>query len=163
MYYDHSARHELVSPFRQNVDILDIDFQRRFSLGSRHDLIWGFGYRNTDMAIQGIPFNLEYIPPQRNDNLFSYFIQDQVTLREDLLYLVMGSKFEHNDYTGFEYQPSVRMLWTPTPRHSVWAAVSRAVRMPTYADADVELTLAPSVILPPPPIEIPIFPVIAGR
>ncbi|MBN1591273.1 MAG: TonB-dependent receptor [Pirellulales bacterium] len=159
LYYDHTARHDVITPFLENIDVLDIDFQHRFPLGSRHDVIWGCAYRNTDMATRPVPFNVAYVPAQRNDNLFSYFVQDQITLRDDLLYLIMGSKFEHNDYTGFEYQPSVRMLWTPTPRHSLWASVSRAVRTPSYVDANIELTTVPSVILPGP---VPIFPVITG-
>ncbi len=45
--------------------------------------------------------------------------------------LLVGSKFEHNDYSGFEYQPNARLIWTPTEHHSLWGAVSRAVRTPS--------------------------------
>ena len=46
------------------------------------------------------------------------------------LRFTLGSKFEHNDFTGFEYQPTARLLFTPTNKQSVWAAVSRAVHTP---------------------------------
>src|SRR6266516_5012056 len=51
--------------------------------------------------------------PHRHPQLFSAFVQDQITLVEDTLSLTLGSKFEHNDHTGFEVQPTARFLWTP--------------------------------------------------
>jgi len=165
MYYDHVRRDEILSTLQARCDILDLDYQYRFPLGSRHEVICGCGYRNTDMYIRGIEFQYVYVPPHRNDNLFSYFVQDQMTLSDDLLYLIMGSKFEHNDYTGFEYQPSVRLLWTPTERHSLWASVSRAVRVPSYVDANIRFISPPVEIVPffPPWDEAPIFPVLVGN
>ena len=50
--------------------------------------------------------------------------------------LTLGSKFEHNDYSGFEYQPSGRLAWTPAERHTVWGAISRAVRSPSRIDQE---------------------------
>ena len=58
-------------------------------------------------------------------------------LQDDLWYLVAGSKFEHNDFSGFEYQPSVRLLYTPTERKTWWAAVSRAVRTPSRVNQNL--------------------------
>ena len=55
--------------------------------------------------------------------------------------LILGSKFEHNDYTGFEYQPTARLLWTPSDKHSAWTAVSRAVRTPSRYDEDSEINV----------------------
>ncbi|MBN2216056.1 MAG: TonB-dependent receptor [Pirellulales bacterium] len=165
MYYDHARRKEILSPLRARSDILDLDFQYRFPLGSRHDVICGCAYRNTDMEILGIPFQYEFIPPYRNDSLYSYFVQDQITLREDLLFLIAGSKFEHNNYTGFEYQPSIRLLWTPDDQHSLWASVSRAVRVPSFIDANIQYISVPPEIVPFfPPYDIaPIFPVFVGN
>jgi len=105
-------------------------------------MIWGFGYRNTKDAVRDRVLTIgpqsiaDMTPQRRADDLFGYFLQDEITLREDLLYFTVGSKFEHNDYTGFEFQPTGRLLWTPSPRHSLWAAISRAVRTPTRAEAD---------------------------
>jgi len=70
------------------------------------------------------------IPPDRSDNLYSCFVQDQITLSEDLWYLTAGSKFEINDYTGFEYQPSIRLLWTPDEKHSLWSSVREQSELP---------------------------------
>lgn len=161
-YYDHSSRHDMESLFCQDIDIFDLDFQYRFPLG-RHDVICGCSYRNTNMKMRNSPFDVGYFPPSRNDNLIGYFIQDQISLREDLLYLIMGSKFEHNDYTGFEYQPSIRLLWTPSDRQSIWASISRAVRTPSYANANLQKTGTPVGYITPPMPPIPVFPVLNGN
>ena len=75
----------------------------------------------------------------RHTQVFSVFVQDQISLIEDKLSLTIGSKFEHNDFTGFEFQPTGRLLWTPTNRQSVWLAVSRAVRTPTLLENDIDV------------------------
>jgi len=167
-YYDNVQRHVRDTIYKDGYDIFDLDFQHRFPLGDRHDVIWGCGYRNTKMTSRSNPFHLSFDPPERTDNLFSYFLQDQITLREDLLYLIMGSKFEHNDYTGFEFQPSVRMLWTPSSRHSIWGAISRAVQVPVWGNDNSIIINPPAMILPPDPTtdpptpEMPVFPVLIG-
>ena len=51
--------------------------------------------------------------------------------------LILGSKIEYNVFTGFEFQPSVRTAWNPHPNHTIWAAFSRAVRLPTISDENV--------------------------
>ncbi|MEN8215591.1 MAG: TonB-dependent receptor [Pseudomonadota bacterium] len=56
-----------------------------------------------------------------------------------LIFNIVGKQFEHNDYVGFEYQPSTRLLWSPHDQHSLWAAVSRAVRTPSRYDEDSEV------------------------
>jgi len=61
------------------------------------------------------------------------------------LELTLGTKLEHNDFTGFEVQPTARLLWTPTPRQSIWAAASRAVRTPNLSEESGRGTLLQSV------------------
>ena len=75
-------------------------------------------------------------PARHQEQLFSGFVQDEITLFPDRLKATLGSKFERYDYTGFEIQPSGRLLWTPTEKQTVWAAVSRAVRTPSRFDLD---------------------------
>ena len=162
LYYDRTSRETTGTGFGEDRDTIDLDFQHRFPLAECHSLICGFGYRNTKDTIQDAPFCLTLDPDQRADDLFSYFVQDEITLSEDLLYLTVGSKFEHNDYTVFEYQPTGRLLWTPTPRHSIWTSISRAVRTPSRAEDDVQITGLPVAIMPPPPVPVPVFPLMTG-
>jgi iron complex outermembrane receptor protein len=131
MYYD---RYELKGPVDSETrNTFDFELQHRFALAKRHDLVWGLGYRFTTDQIRNSP-TIIFRPSSRGDHLFSAFVQDDITLVENRLRLTLGSKFEHNDYTGFEVQPNVRLLWTPHERHTMWAAVSRAVRTPARFD-----------------------------
>jgi len=60
-------------------------------------------------------------------------VQDEIKLRENLLF-IMGTKLEHNDYTGFEVEPNARLQWNVTSKQMLWAAISRAVRTPSRLD-----------------------------
>jgi iron complex outermembrane receptor protein len=132
-YYDRASREEALS--RETRDTLDIDLHHHFAEG-RHDLVWGAGYRFTVSYLSGRDVAF-FDPERRSDNLLSAFIQDEITVVRDRLRVTLGSKFERNDYTGFEVQPSVRLLWTPDARHTLWGAVSRAVRTPSRVETDI--------------------------
>lgn len=133
-YYDRFNRQE--ETVASGQETLDLDFQYRFSFDERNEVICGAGYRHVDDHFFGT-FAVSWFPNFRNTDLFGYFVQDQFTLDEDRWYLISGSKFEHNDFTGFEVQPSVRLLYLPSERASAWAAVSRAIRTPGRAEDDI--------------------------
>ncbi|HTH46815.1 MAG TPA: TonB-dependent receptor [Candidatus Limnocylindria bacterium] len=143
LYYD---RAQLRAPFQSSGaipagplldarDTVDLDFQQRFPLGERNRLVWGFGYRFTHDQIHAAPI-VTFLPERLDQNLFNAFVQDEIRLRDDL-FLTLGSKVEHNDYTGFEYEPSARLQWNVTGRQMLWGAVSRAVRTPSRYDRDL--------------------------
>jgi len=127
LYYDRTKRRENIDP--SETDTLDFELKHLFSLGLDHNIVWGVHYRYINDQLNN-NFYLTLEPEQANLNLFSFFMQDEYTLIEDELFLTVGSKFEHNDYTGYEIQPNARILWNPANKHSVWGAVSRAVRTP---------------------------------
>lgn len=139
LYYDRTERDEIFG--NADRDTLDIDFQHRFSWGNRQEVIWGLGYRLTSDEISTGNSFVVFDPVSRTDHLFSGFIQDDITLIKDRLRLTLGSKFEHNDYTGFEIEPNARILWTPHESHSIWSAASRAVRTPSRYETDVQAIL----------------------
>jgi iron complex outermembrane receptor protein len=135
-YYDNYGR---VTPFANlNQRTYDVDFLYRFPIGDSHNVVCGTEYRRIDDHFFG-DFGLSLDPVRRSTNLFSYFVQDEMTLVEDEWYFIAGSKFEHNSFTHFEYQPSVRLLHTPSERESVWVAISRAVRTPNRFEEGLEL------------------------
>lgn len=127
-YYDEWDRKEPLATNAQKT--FDVDFQRRLPVGSRHNVIMGAGFRDIDDRIVFLSAQGSVDPPVLSTELYSCFVQDEITVAEDRLYLTVGSKFEHNAFTGFEYQPSVRLLHLPSERESTWFSVSRAVRVP---------------------------------
>jgi len=145
-YYDDNKRHEVY--VRQQHKIFDLDFQHRFQPISRHDLIWGLGYRQIKDNLQNND-QMQISPERETLEIFSTFIQDEITLTDRLL-LTAGSKFEHNDTSGTEIQPSLRLLWKANEKQSLWFAVSRAVRTPSRAEQDATVTIG-MVKLPSPP------------
>ncbi len=131
-YYDHFKQEQVGTS--ETRDTFDFDAQHRFQLGMRNDIMWGLGYRySADEFPTALPeaFYLSWVPPRRHDQVFSAFVQDEIMLVPRRFSVTIGSKFEHNDYTGFECEPSVRLLWTPSEKQTVWAAVSSAVRTPS--------------------------------
>lgn len=69
--------------------------------------------------------------------MLSGFVQDQIEIVPLNLEITLGSKFLHNDFTGVEIQPSVRLAWKPDDAQTIWTAVSRAVRTPSRFDEDL--------------------------
>lgn len=133
-YYDRSER-RIGSFFDETRDTYDLELQYRLGRG-RQDIVWGLGYRLTSDEVMDSE-NIRWRPLNRTLHLFSGFVQDDISLVPDKWHLVLGSKFEHNDFTGFEYQPSVRTSWVPNERHTLWAAFSRALRAPSRIDRDL--------------------------
>lgn len=132
-YYDHIDRDGPTASFLS--DTFDLDFQYRFPWGNRHAITWGLGYRyTTDNVMFQPPVFFE--PQHRDLHLATAFVQDEIQLVKDRLALTLGSQFQYYSFTGLDWQPTVRLKWTPTPRQTVWAAVSRALRTPSRADND---------------------------
>ncbi len=104
------------------------------------------------MIINNNPFLNTISPVNRNDQLFNAFIQDEITLIDDTLWFTIGSKFEHNDYSGFEVQPTAKLMWTPHHHHRLWGAVSKAVRTPSRLEHNINIL---SRVIPPTPSPTP--------
>lgn len=126
-YVDYTGRN--IFYYDQQVFTYDMDFQYNLRKMGRNQFTVGAGYRLTSDDIDGTAF-LSYNPSQRSDNLYNAFIQDKITLIDEKLALTIGSKFEQNDYTGFEHQPSARIAYTPNFNNTLWASVAKAVRVP---------------------------------
>jgi iron complex outermembrane receptor protein len=150
-YYDRTER-DIPQTFTERRDTFDLDFQHVMGIGARHEFIWGLGARYSEDSIDNSAF-ASFLPPSRGDWTFSGFVQDRIDLWQRRLFLTAGAKVEHNHYSGEELQPNLRVTWLPSDRQTLWAAVSRAVRIPARLDADLQLT-APFTI---PGLPVPLF------
>jgi iron complex outermembrane receptor protein len=135
-YYDRTS---IVGPqLVEARNTLDVDFVHHRKL-PRHDLRWGLGVRwSPSRFTQTVP-SLDLASHETTDSIYSAFVQDEIALAVKRLSLTVGVKVEHNNYTGAESQPSARLLWTPTERHTFWAGVTRAVRTPSLLETDLRL------------------------
>lgn len=145
VYYDRTKR-DIPSVFGETLDSYDVTLGHRFALAARHDVVWGLGYRLTSDDVRNRSA-LAFLPPRLTHRLYTGFVQDEIALSANRLFLTVGSKVEHNDYTDFEYQPGVRLAWTPTPTQTIWGAVSRAVRAPSRIDRDLFAPSQPPYLL----------------
>ncbi len=142
---------------REKLNTLDFDFKNHNAIGSRNDLVWGFGYRYTDDHLGNpanvlqtrslLGFSIGFVPDTMQYSLFSTFLQDEIKLNENLS-LTVGSKLEHNAFTGFQYEPSARLAWTPTANQTFWAAQSLAVRQPSRLDTSMQVDFAAIPVAP---------------
>jgi iron complex outermembrane receptor protein len=142
VYFDRYSRSGPES--REDRNTFDIDFQHHLIVGRRQDLIWGAGYRVTSDGTQGT-IDQAWVPSGQTNQLFSSFVQDEITLKPHRIFATVGTKLEHNDFSGVEIQPGASVAWTPTVHRTFWASVSRASRTPSRdeAAADVGLAVVP--------------------
>ena len=133
-YFDRTHR-SVPGVFGEDLNTYDFDLQHHLSLADRNELVWGAGIRYAVDDVQNTPI-LAFLPSHLVMRLYTAFLQDEVTLIPSTMRVAIGSKFEHNDFSGFEYQPSARISWTPAENQFAWAAVSRAVRTPSRIDRD---------------------------
>jgi iron complex outermembrane receptor protein len=137
-YDDYYARR--TQGLRESANTIDLDFQHHFLLGERNDIVWGGDVRVASTGfISGI--NIAFLPLHRVDPLFSSFFQDEIRIT-DTVSLTFGSKFEHNSYTGFEYEPSAQLVWEMTRRQTFWLSAARAIRQPARRDYGILVNLA---------------------
>jgi iron complex outermembrane receptor protein len=144
MYYDNTNISEN-SLFTDHENIFDIDFQHSLHLTDRQAVIWGVGYRSI-VDSNDSSFTVSLLPNHNQLNQFSGFAQDEISLFDRRVQLTLGSKLEHNDFTGVEVEPNARVLWNMTPNQSIWTAVSRAVRTPALTERGLQLV---SAVIPP--------------
>ena len=156
-YYDYTTRNA-ENIFDEQRHTFDLNFQHEFMPIERNKLLWGLDYRLTTDHEENTP-TISFNPASQTVNSFSGFLQDEIALVQDRLSLTLGTKLEHNDYTGLEAEPGGRLLWTPLASsgspslasQTFWASISRAVRTPSRAEESITLvqptSLGPETIL----------------
>jgi len=110
----------------------DLELRHRFAWNG-HMLNWGAGARRMHERPAGT-LNFILTPAGQEEATYNFFVQDELDLVPDTLRMTLGSKVEWNTFTGWEIQPTARMLWHLSDHQQLWAAVSRAVRTPARFD-----------------------------
>ena len=136
-YWDRTNRES--ANFAEVRNTFDIDFLQHLRLRYRQDLSWGLGARVDPIDDTEVVSGLQFLPLKRTDYLVTSFVQDQIGLVDGRLSLVLGTKLLRTNFTGFAPQPSVRLLWTPSERQTVWAAFTHALRTPSDGEEDFYL------------------------
>lgn len=130
-YFDQFVRNESI--VKGYINTLDLEVDYLFDIGRRNQMICGIGFRR--IADRYDPsFAMDLSSSSKTQYLYSAFFQDDFQIINNRMRLTLGSKFEHREWTGFEYQPNFRILMTPNPLHTGWFAISRAVRTPSRAE-----------------------------
>ena len=138
-YFDRNQRFGPESNESRNT--IDLDFQHHMSIGERQDLIWGLGYRESSDHTSGT-IDLAYTPASDSLQIVNSFVQDEIALKANRLFLTVGTKLEYNSLSGFDLSPSARLAWTPNARNTFWGAISRAGRTPSRVDTGALIALA---------------------
>src|SRR6266568_1546080 len=147
LYYDRTHR-DIPGVFGEDLDTYDVDLQHSARLGARHDVVWGLGYRNiNDRTVIGSDSTVAFLPLHVAREWFTGFVQDEIALVPNRVHVTVGTKIEHNDYTGFEIQPSGRVSWRPGSSGTLWMAVSRALRTPSRIDRELFAPAKPPYFL----------------
>lgn len=129
LYYDRTWRDFPQTGFTDDLRTYDIDLQHGFALGRRHRVLWGLAYRLAVDDAANDPV-LSFLPEDRNLHLFTGFVQDMINVVPDKLDVTLGTKVLYNDYSNTDYQPSARLAYRPSEKHTIWAAVSRRCAHP---------------------------------
>jgi iron complex outermembrane recepter protein len=139
IYFDRYTRSGPES--REVRNTVDIDFQHHLVWGARHDLVWGAGYRPSGDQTVGT-IDQAFVPADSAGDLFNLFVQDQIVLKPNKVWLSVGAKLENAYFTGFDLLPTARLAWTPNLRHTFWAAISRASQTPSRRREGLHAVLA---------------------
>ncbi len=144
-YYDTHERDTYT--YTEDIETFDVDIQHSFPIGNIHNFMWGLNYRSsTDETTS--TFEISILPANENLHRYSAFVQDEISLLDGRARLMVGSKFEHNEFSDddLEIEPSVRLSFNISDNQAIWASVSEAVRVPSRGERGGNVL---SAVVPP--------------
>jgi iron complex outermembrane receptor protein len=130
-YTDYTTRDDRPL-LKQTILTNDVSIQTQYDYGI-NSFIGGGEIRYITDSLNNTPY-ISYSSPDSSVAILSTFLQDKIAVVADKLFLTLGSKFDYNDYTNFEVEPNARLSYQINEHHSVWTAISKAVRTPTRGE-----------------------------
>ena len=137
-YYRREYR-RVPQQLTHHIDVFDVDAQQTLRIGGRHDIVWGAGARVNRDGTDGSA-TLAFDPIDRVYPVSNVFVQDDIAIVPTRLFVTLGAKYEHNAFSGGEFQPNVRVRYLLPRRQIIWGSMARAVRRPTRFDDDIVVT-----------------------
>lgn len=166
VYWDHVGRQSDNGYVDQRFETVDALYRQQLKIGGRHQIVYTAGFRAVDADLESSSrdqgFSVSLAPSDRRSYLFSSIFMDQIAIIPRELFVIFSSEVEHNSFTGFELQPSARVLWTPFALETFWFSVSRAVRTPDFVDDSSGSTLVPFRISQPHGSSAYVFPMLVS-
>lgn len=101
-----------------------VTLEHAWKLNPCHQLIAGGEFRNF-VAHSGI-----IDPDPVRENFRSLFAEDDITLIEKKLHLILGLRYDDFTVSGDDFSPRAALVWTPVPNHSFRASVARSIATP---------------------------------
>lgn len=146
-YVDHSWRRELVTGSVLEQDVMNLELQQTLDLNQSHRMVWGGGWRQYRFDSQGSA-KLSFVPPSSQRSVSNLFVQDEWTLVPEKLTLVAGTRLESDSHYALEWQPNLRLVWTPDPRQSFWTSLAQAARAPNVYETTIRYVDAGKIPAP---------------
>jgi iron complex outermembrane recepter protein len=112
----------------------DIDFIDHFRAGDRNLFSYGGTLHWSTFHVSPELFSVS----TGTDYEHTGFVQDEVRVGRDV-WITAGTKLEGNNYSGFDLQPSGRILWSSGERQALWGGVTRAVTTPSDLEENYHL------------------------
>ena len=133
--------------FKNTLDTMSLEYHQHYDTSDRrHKLVWGLEARKTDDNSENAP-GLGFLPEELKQNLYSAFAEDELQFFDNSLGLTLGTKYEHTDYSGGEWEPNIRLRWNLDSDKLIWAAASHAVRTPSRIDRDISQPAPPNLVI----------------
>jgi iron complex outermembrane recepter protein len=125
--------------------VADLDAQLSQVTSENNEFVTGVGVRFYNDKLDSSE-RFIFLPSEDQRWLLSAFFQDEYKVIPDKLHVTLSAKIEHTEYSNFEFQPNLRLLFRPDEHQTLWASVAHAARTPSRAERTGWITGA---IIPP--------------
>ncbi|MFT7676186.1 MAG: iron complex outermembrane receptor protein [Planctomycetota bacterium] len=124
-----------------DLDIVNLDYQRSWNASPEQLVTYGMGYEfiNSRLTTPDPAGFLNFNEPSVDQHNLRAFALSSTDFPEHDLNVSLGIQAVHTKFEDLEFQPSVRLAWSPNEETTVWTGISRAVRTPSLEEATLDV------------------------